>query len=183
LKKLFPDLGDVAFEAEWYGKIGMTADNLPRFHRLAENVIGFSGYNGRGIAPGTVFGRTLAQLISGEIARWTCRCRSAIPRRSPSAPHAKAITNSAPRSPISRVHGFRRPRRKPAFITGTPRPSHLRRHSWARPENPCCGYGVDGRVRPDHDEREERVFGSQSGARPKPGVLFNVCPAGAAGTP
>ncbi len=68
LKKLFPEIGDIAFEAEWYGKIGMTADNLPRFHRLAENVIGFSGYNGRGIAPGTVFGRTLAQLVSGEIA-------------------------------------------------------------------------------------------------------------------
>ncbi len=68
LKKLFPQIGDVAFEAEWYGKIGMTTDNLPRFHRLAENVIGFSGYNGRGIAPGTVFGRTLAELISGAIA-------------------------------------------------------------------------------------------------------------------
>jgi glycine/D-amino acid oxidase-like deaminating enzyme len=67
LKRLFPAIGEVEFEAEWYGKIGMTADNLPRFHRLAENVIGFSGYNGRGIAPGTVFGRTLAELVSGEI--------------------------------------------------------------------------------------------------------------------
>jgi glycine/D-amino acid oxidase-like deaminating enzyme len=67
LKKLFPAIGEVEFEAEWYGKIGMTADNLPRFHRLAENVIGFSGYNGRGIAPGTVFGRTLAELVSGEV--------------------------------------------------------------------------------------------------------------------
>ena len=67
LKKLFPAIGDVTFEAEWYGKIGMTTDNLPRFHRLAENVVGFSGYNGRGIAPGTVFGRTLAELVSGAI--------------------------------------------------------------------------------------------------------------------
>src|SRR5690606_2864969 len=62
LAKLFPALGNIAFEAEWYGKIGMTTDSLPRFHRLAENVVGFSGYNGRGIAPGTVFGRTLAEL-------------------------------------------------------------------------------------------------------------------------
>lgn len=67
LKKLFPEIGEVEFEAEWYGKIGMTADNLPRFHRLAENVIGFSGYNGRGIAPGTVFGKVLARHIAGEI--------------------------------------------------------------------------------------------------------------------
>lgn len=65
--KLFPQLKDVAFETEWYGKIGMTVDNLPRFHRLGRNVISFSGYNGRGIAPGTVFGRCLAQLTLGTV--------------------------------------------------------------------------------------------------------------------
>lgn len=66
LRKIFPQIGDVRFEAEWYGQIGMTDDNLPRFHKFAEHVIGISGYNGRGIAPGTVMGRTLAELISGE---------------------------------------------------------------------------------------------------------------------
>ena len=66
LHKIFPQLGDVAFEAEWYGQIGMTDDNLPRFHKFADRVIGISGYNGRGIAPGTVMGRTLAELIAGE---------------------------------------------------------------------------------------------------------------------
>ncbi|QND46559.1 FAD-binding oxidoreductase (plasmid) [Rhizobium lusitanum] len=68
LKKLFPHLGDIAFESEWYGKIGMTDDAVPRFHKFAENVIGFSGYNGRGIAPGTVFGKTIAQHILGDIS-------------------------------------------------------------------------------------------------------------------
>jgi glycine/D-amino acid oxidase-like deaminating enzyme len=67
LKKLFPQIGDVRFEAEWYGLIGMTDDHLPRFHRLAENVIGFSGYNGRGIAPGTTFGRLLALHALGQL--------------------------------------------------------------------------------------------------------------------
>ncbi|HTO31400.1 MAG TPA: FAD-binding oxidoreductase [Pararhizobium sp.] len=67
LKRLFPMLGPVEFECEWFGKIGMTDNALPRFHRFAENVVGFSGYNGRGIAPGTVFGRTLAQLVLGDI--------------------------------------------------------------------------------------------------------------------
>jgi glycine/D-amino acid oxidase-like deaminating enzyme len=67
LKRLFPALGLVEFECEWFGKIGMTDNALPRFHRFAENVVGFSGYNGRGIAPGTVFGRTLAQLVIGDI--------------------------------------------------------------------------------------------------------------------
>jgi glycine/D-amino acid oxidase-like deaminating enzyme len=68
LKKLFPQLGEVEFECEWYGKIGMTDNALPRFHKFADNVVGFSGYNGRGIAPGTVFGRTLARHILGEMS-------------------------------------------------------------------------------------------------------------------
>lgn len=68
LRRLFPQLGPVDFECEWFGKIGMTDNALPRFHRFADNVVGFSGYNGRGIAPGTVFGRTLARLVLGDIA-------------------------------------------------------------------------------------------------------------------
>jgi glycine/D-amino acid oxidase-like deaminating enzyme len=68
LKKLFPRLGPVRFEHQWYGMIGMTADNLPRFHHLADNVVTFCGYNGRGIGPGTVFGRVLADHILGRIA-------------------------------------------------------------------------------------------------------------------
>jgi glycine/D-amino acid oxidase-like deaminating enzyme len=68
LRKLFPQLGDIAFESEWYGKIGMTDNALPRFHRFARNVVGFSGYNGRGIAPGTVFGRVLAGHILGHLS-------------------------------------------------------------------------------------------------------------------
>ncbi|KQT64444.1 MULTISPECIES: NAD(P)/FAD-dependent oxidoreductase [unclassified Aureimonas] len=67
LARVFPQLGEIEFEAEWYGKIGMTADAVPRFHRLAENVVSFSGYNGRGIAPGTVFGAVLARHILGQM--------------------------------------------------------------------------------------------------------------------
>ena len=62
LLKLFPQLGHVAFESEWYGKIGLTDDHLPKFHHLANRVFSFSCYNGRGIAPGTVFGRMMAQV-------------------------------------------------------------------------------------------------------------------------
>jgi L-pipecolate oxidase len=69
LGKLFPGLGPVRFEHQWYGMIGMTADNLPRFHRLADNVVTFCGYNGRGIGPGTVFGRVLADHILGRVSQ------------------------------------------------------------------------------------------------------------------
>jgi glycine/D-amino acid oxidase-like deaminating enzyme len=72
LRRLFPEIGDLRFEAEWFGMIGMTADNLPRFHRLDRNVLTICGYNGRGIAPGTVFGRCLAELVLGRMRDEDC---------------------------------------------------------------------------------------------------------------
>ena len=68
LKKTFPRIGEVAFEAQWYGMMGMTDNALPRFHRLAPNVVTFCGYNGRGIGTGTVFGRVLADHILGKLS-------------------------------------------------------------------------------------------------------------------
>ena len=68
LAKLFPALAGVDFEHAWYGWIGTTADALPRLHRLGRNVVSFSGYNGRGIGPGTVFGRELARLALGRVS-------------------------------------------------------------------------------------------------------------------
>jgi glycine/D-amino acid oxidase-like deaminating enzyme len=67
LAKMFPRIGKVEFEAQWYGMIGMTDNALPRFHRLATNVVTICGYNGRGIGPGTVFGRVLAEHILGKL--------------------------------------------------------------------------------------------------------------------
>ncbi len=67
IRKVFPQLGEVTFEHEWYGRIGLTNDHLPRLHAPAENMIALAGYNGRGIAPGSVFGRELARHIAGEV--------------------------------------------------------------------------------------------------------------------
>lgn len=66
LARLYPHLKGIDFEHAWYGRIGMTPDALPRLHRLARNTWSFSGYNGRGISPGTVFGRELARLVLGQ---------------------------------------------------------------------------------------------------------------------
>jgi len=68
LRKIFPQIGAARFEAQWYGMIGMTKNAVPRFHRLANNVVTFCGYNGRGIGPGAVFGRVLADHILGRVA-------------------------------------------------------------------------------------------------------------------
>lgn len=66
LKAHFPQLGPVEFDHGWDGRIGMTVDALPRLHSLAPGVVSVGGYNGRGIAPGTVFGRALAAHLAGE---------------------------------------------------------------------------------------------------------------------
>ena len=68
LQRIYPSLKGATWEHAWYGRIGMTADRLPRFHKLAPNVVSFSGYNGRGIAPGTMFGRLLAEHIGGSLS-------------------------------------------------------------------------------------------------------------------
>ncbi len=65
LRRLFPDLGDVAFETSWHGAIALMPDHLPRIHRLDEGLYTPIGYSGRGIAPGTVFGRAMAELLAG----------------------------------------------------------------------------------------------------------------------
>jgi len=69
IRRLFPQIGYFRLECAWHGSIGMTDTRLPKFHRLAPQVFSISGYNGRGIAAGTVFGRSLAELIAGEIAQ------------------------------------------------------------------------------------------------------------------
>ena len=65
LERLFPDLGPVAFEQSWHGQLAMTPDHLPRIHRLADGLYTPIGYNGRGIGPGTVFGKAMAEHLSG----------------------------------------------------------------------------------------------------------------------
>ncbi len=65
LRRLFPDLGPVEFETSWHGQVAMTPDHLPRIHRLADGLYTPIGYNGRGITPGTMFGKAMAELLSG----------------------------------------------------------------------------------------------------------------------
>lgn len=81
LRRLFPALSDIRFQAEWHGTIGMTSDNLPRFHQLADGVVTFCGYNGRGIAPGTAFGRALAGWLRGGNAELPLAPSTAQPDR------------------------------------------------------------------------------------------------------
>jgi glycine/D-amino acid oxidase-like deaminating enzyme len=83
IRKIFPQLGEIELGAEWFGMMGVTGDNMPRFHRLAPNVIAFSGFNGRGIAPGTAFGAVLADYISGRMGDSQLPLPATDPRETP----------------------------------------------------------------------------------------------------
>ncbi|MBF0229112.1 MAG: FAD-binding oxidoreductase [Desulfamplus sp.] len=63
VEKVFPQIGKVSFEHAWYGRIAMTTDHIPRFHILGPDFITVTSYNGRGIGPGSVFGKLMAQYI------------------------------------------------------------------------------------------------------------------------
>jgi len=65
IARIFPKLGPVEFEEAWHGQIAMTPDHLPRIHQLETNLFTPIGYNGRGITTGTMFGETLAGLLTG----------------------------------------------------------------------------------------------------------------------
>lgn len=65
IKRIFPSLGPVEFEEAWHGQIAMTPDHLPRIYELESNLYTTIGYNGRGITTGTLFGRALADLLTG----------------------------------------------------------------------------------------------------------------------
>lgn len=65
LAALFPQLRDEPFEHVWHGRIAMTRDHLPRIVRLGDSGLMIFGYSGRGIGPGTAFGRAAATALAG----------------------------------------------------------------------------------------------------------------------
>jgi glycine/D-amino acid oxidase-like deaminating enzyme len=65
IRNAFPQLGEVSFEYGWFGRIAMTVDHVPRFHLPGPGYMEITSYNGRGIGPGTLFGKLLAQHALG----------------------------------------------------------------------------------------------------------------------
>jgi glycine/D-amino acid oxidase-like deaminating enzyme len=65
--RLFPQSKGIPWSYQWTGQVGMTSTRLLRIQRLAPGVFAPAGYNGRGIGPGTVIGKCLAEmLVSGN---------------------------------------------------------------------------------------------------------------------
>ncbi len=64
IQRIFPQLGHVEWDHWWQGTIALTSTHIPFIYNPAPNLYCPSGYNGRGIAPGTVFGKAIAEFIA-----------------------------------------------------------------------------------------------------------------------
>ena len=69
LVEIFPQLKDVPIEYCWSGKVAVTVDGSPHFHRPADDVWVATGCNGRGVGMCTAAGQLLAKLICGMSVR------------------------------------------------------------------------------------------------------------------
>ncbi|HOV03134.1 MAG TPA: FAD-binding oxidoreductase [Kaistiaceae bacterium] len=65
LAALFPALAGSRFGHAWFGRIAMPADHMPKVARLGPGAVALFGYSGRGISPGTVFGKAAAEWAIG----------------------------------------------------------------------------------------------------------------------
>lgn len=61
----FPELAGLSWTHGWACRVGMTIDDLPRLHQVADSVWTAYGYCGRGVAMGTALGRVLADAVRG----------------------------------------------------------------------------------------------------------------------
>lgn len=69
LAGIFPQMGVPTFEFVWNGRIGMTHDRMPRFHRLGEGLWTWEACNGRGVALASALGPVFADALDGKPAK------------------------------------------------------------------------------------------------------------------
>ena len=52
----------------WTGRVALTLDHVPHIHKLADGLYSGLGFNGRGVAMASMFGKVLAGYCSGEMS-------------------------------------------------------------------------------------------------------------------
>ena len=63
-ERLFPQTRGLRWEYYWSGQIGVTSSKILRVQSIAPGVFAPAGYNGRGIGPGSVIGKHLAEMLA-----------------------------------------------------------------------------------------------------------------------
>ena len=64
--KLLPLLADYPIEFKWSGLVALTLDYFPHIGQVEDRVLFAGGYNGIGVAMGTLLGKYLAKLASKQ---------------------------------------------------------------------------------------------------------------------
>ena len=60
-QSIFPSLKNNSLNFFWGGQIAMTDDHIPKILRIGQNAYSIFGYSGRGIGPGTYFGKSIVE--------------------------------------------------------------------------------------------------------------------------
>ncbi|MBT6037139.1 MAG: FAD-binding oxidoreductase [Kordiimonadaceae bacterium] len=68
IRETFPKVGPVHWRYKWSGRIACSKNYVPNLHDLGNGLYSISGFSGRGIAPGTAFGREMADYLLGKIS-------------------------------------------------------------------------------------------------------------------
>lgn len=67
IRETFPKVGPVDWTYKWAGRIACSENYVPNIHDLGQGLYSISGFSGRGIAPGTAFGRVMADYLLGRV--------------------------------------------------------------------------------------------------------------------
>ena len=62
-QSIFPSLENTSLDYFWGGQIAMTGDHIPKILRIGQNAYSIFGYSGRGIGPGTFFGKSIVETF------------------------------------------------------------------------------------------------------------------------
>lgn len=66
LHQILPEVRDLEPKHLWTGRVALTLDHVPHIHKLAEGLYSGLGFNGRGVAMATMFGKVLADHCSAN---------------------------------------------------------------------------------------------------------------------
>lgn len=66
LGRMFPELATTPLNAAWHGRIAMTEEYLPKILPMSDNALIAFGFSGRGIGPGTLFGKAMVEALIAD---------------------------------------------------------------------------------------------------------------------
>jgi len=69
LHEIFPEVSHLKLHHMWTGRVALTLDHVPHIHKLADGLYSGLGFNGRGVAMASMFGKILANHCTRDTAQ------------------------------------------------------------------------------------------------------------------